>query len=41
VAEMRQRNAAPVLRFLSELSDNEADTFIGQLTRLLTLLRDG
>ena len=40
VAEMRRRNAEPVLRFLSELSDDEAETFIAQLGRLLSLLRD-
>ena len=40
VAEMRRRNAEPVLRFLSELGEDEADTFIAQLSRLLSLLRD-
>ncbi|HXP54677.1 MAG TPA: MarR family transcriptional regulator [Streptosporangiaceae bacterium] len=40
VAEMRRRNAEPVLRFLGELSGDEADTFIAHLSRLLDLLRD-
>jgi len=40
VAQMRQRQAEPVLRFLGELSDDEAETFIAQLGRLLSLLRD-
>lgn len=40
VAEMRRRNAEPVLQFLSELGEDEADTFIAQLSRLLSLLRD-
>ena len=40
VTEMRHRNAEPVLRFLNELTDDEADTFIAHLSRLLSLLRD-
>jgi DNA-binding MarR family transcriptional regulator len=40
VAEMRRRNAEPVLRFLNELTDDEAETFIAHLSRLLALLRD-
>jgi DNA-binding MarR family transcriptional regulator len=40
VAEMRRRNAEPVLRFLNELTDDEAETFIAHLSRLLSLLRD-
>ncbi len=40
VAEMRQRQAEPMLRFLDELSADEAETFIGQLSRLLGLMRD-
>lgn len=39
VAEMRRRNAAPLLRFLSELDDDEAERFIDQLDRLVALLR--
>jgi DNA-binding MarR family transcriptional regulator len=39
VAEMRKRNAAPLLRFLSELDDDEAERFIDQLDRLVALLR--
>ena len=41
VAKMRERQAEPVLRFLSELSADEAETFIAQLSRLLGLLQDG
>ena len=40
VAEMRRRNAEPVLHFLDELTEDEADTFIAHLSRLLALLRD-
>jgi DNA-binding MarR family transcriptional regulator len=40
VAEMRSRNAAPLLRFLSELSDDEADRFITQLTTIIEYVRD-
>jgi DNA-binding MarR family transcriptional regulator len=40
VAEMRERQAEPVLRFLSELGADEAETFIAQLSRLLSLMRD-
>jgi DNA-binding MarR family transcriptional regulator len=40
VTEMRHRNAEPVLRFLNELTGDEADTFIAHLSRLLDLLRD-
>ena len=39
VAAMRKRNAAPLLRFLSELDDDEAERFIDQLDRLVALLR--
>jgi len=35
VAEMRRRHAAPLLRFLGELDEDEADTFIDHLTRLV------
>jgi DNA-binding MarR family transcriptional regulator len=40
VAEMRARNAGPLLRFLSELDDREAETFIDHLTTLISYLRD-
>ena len=40
VAEMRRRQAEPVLRFLGELSTDEAETFIAQLGRLLSLLQE-
>jgi DNA-binding MarR family transcriptional regulator len=39
VAEMRNRHAAPLRRFLSELDDEDADRFINQLTRLVACLR--
>jgi DNA-binding MarR family transcriptional regulator len=39
VAEMRKRNAVPLLRFLSELDDDEAERFIDQLDRLVALMR--
>ncbi len=37
IAEMRRRNAAPLLQFLSELNDKEAERFIDQLARLVAL----
>ena len=40
VAEMRNRHAAPLGRFLAELDDDEADRFIDQLTTLIAYLRD-
>lgn len=40
VAEMRDRHAAPLRRFLAELSDEEARRFIDQLTALIAHLRD-
>lgn len=40
VAQMRDRHAAPLLRFLAELDDAEADRFIDQLTALIAHLRD-
>ena len=40
VAEMRNRHAAPLGRFLAELDDDEADRFIDQLTTLIACLRD-
>ena len=39
VAEMRDRHAAPLHRFLAELSDEEARRFINQLTALIAHLR--
>ena len=39
VAEMRKRNAAPLLSFLSEMGDDEAERFIEQLGRLVAHLR--
>jgi DNA-binding MarR family transcriptional regulator len=39
MAEMRRRNAAPLRRFLSELSDREADRFIANLEQLIAALR--
>jgi DNA-binding MarR family transcriptional regulator len=40
IAEMRSRNAAPLLRFLADLDDDEANTFIDHLSTLVTYLRD-
>jgi hypothetical protein len=37
---MRRRHAAPLLKFLADLEDEEADRFIAQLTRLVEYLRD-
>jgi DNA-binding MarR family transcriptional regulator len=39
VAEMRRRNAEPVIAFLRELEESQADAFIRQLSLLLTHLR--
>ena len=39
VAEMRQRNAEPVIAFLRELDEAHAEEFIGTLSLLLTHLR--
>jgi DNA-binding MarR family transcriptional regulator len=39
VAEMRNRHAAPLLRFLANLDDDEADHFINQLATLVACLR--
>lgn len=39
VAEMRRRNAEPVIAFLRELEEGQADAFIRQLSLLLTHLR--
>jgi DNA-binding MarR family transcriptional regulator len=40
VAQMRDRHAGALVRFLSELDDDEADWFIDQLSRLVECLRD-
>jgi len=40
VAEMRRRNAEPVIAFLRELDEAQADEFIGTLSLLLAHLRD-
>ncbi len=40
VAEMRNRHAAPLGRFLADLDDAEAERFIDQLTTLIAYLRD-
>jgi DNA-binding MarR family transcriptional regulator len=40
VAEMRSRNAEPVVRFLSQLEESEADSFIRNFALLLACLRD-
>jgi DNA-binding MarR family transcriptional regulator len=40
VSEMRKRHAAPLLAFLGELSEDEGDRFIDQLTVLISHLRD-
>ena len=40
VAEMRHRNAEPVIAFLRELDEAQAEEFIGTLSLLLTHLRD-
>jgi hypothetical protein len=37
---MRDRHAAPLLRFLAELDDEEAERFIDDLTALIAHLRD-
>ncbi|MGP8002152.1 MAG: MarR family winged helix-turn-helix transcriptional regulator [Streptosporangiaceae bacterium] len=39
VAEMRRRNAEPVLAFLRQLDDSQAEAFITNLSALLTHLR--
>lgn len=41
VAEMRKRHAAPLLKFLGELEDDEADRFIEHLGRLISHIRSG
>lgn len=40
VAEMRGRYAEPVLRFLRELEEDQAEAFISNLALLLAYLRD-
>jgi len=40
VAEMRSRNAEPVVRFLSGLEESQADAFISNFALLLGYLRD-
>ena len=40
VAQMRDRHAGALGRFLSELDDDEAERFIDQLSRLVECLRD-
>ena len=40
VAEMRSRHAAPLVRFLADLDDDQAERFIDQLTTLTAYLRD-
>lgn len=40
IAEMRQRNAEPVISFLRQLDDSQAEAFISNLTLLLAHLRD-
>jgi DNA-binding MarR family transcriptional regulator len=40
VAEMRGRYAEPVARFLSELEEDQAEAFIGNLALLVAHLRD-
>jgi len=41
VAEMRKRHAAPLLKFLGELEEDEADRFIEHLSRLIAHIRSG
>jgi DNA-binding MarR family transcriptional regulator len=41
VAEMRKRHAAPLLKFLDELDEEEADRFIDHLSRLVAHIRPG
>ncbi len=40
VAEMRNRHAAPLHRFLADLDDDDAERFIDQLTTLIAYLRE-
>jgi DNA-binding MarR family transcriptional regulator len=41
IIEMRERNAAPLLRFLETMDRQEADRFISQLARLVECMREG
>jgi DNA-binding MarR family transcriptional regulator len=41
VAEMRDRNAKPVISFLGQLDQDQAEAFINNLELLLAHLRDG
>jgi hypothetical protein len=41
MAQMGNRHAAALRRFLSELDDAQAEAFIDQLTNLVAHLRDG
>jgi DNA-binding MarR family transcriptional regulator len=40
MAEMRERNTAPLHRFLAELDDDDAERFITHLARLIAYIRD-
>jgi DNA-binding MarR family transcriptional regulator len=40
VAQMRESHAAPLLRFLAELDEEQADQFISHLSRLISYLRE-
>jgi DNA-binding MarR family transcriptional regulator len=40
VAEMRRQRSGPLRAFLAELDADEAEAFIGHLTRLVEILRD-
>lgn len=40
IAEMRQRNAEPVISFLRQLEPSQAEAFISNLTLLVSHLRD-
>ena len=40
VAQMRDRHAGALRRFLADLDDDQADWFIDQLSRLVACLRD-
>jgi DNA-binding MarR family transcriptional regulator len=41
VAQMRQRHAEPMVRFLRSLGEEEAERFIVDLERLVGLMREG
>jgi DNA-binding MarR family transcriptional regulator len=41
VADMRKRHAAPLLKFLGELEEDDADRFIEHLSRLIAHVRSG